>query len=89
MQTRPYTDIENADRSDIGKIALMNLGAGTLAITDTLDDCLATANRIGAGVLDDDGRCIRPITAYDVDAHTDLRYLASGDLVAVLVGDAE
>jgi hypothetical protein len=29
----------------------------------------------------------RPITADDVDCHTDLRSLMSGDLVAVIVGE--
>jgi hypothetical protein len=84
MQTKSHTEIENASADDIGKIALMNLGGGTLAIESTLSDCLSTAAGCGMTTLDDDapgGQ--RPITAADVDDRTDLRYLASGDLVAV------
>jgi hypothetical protein len=84
MQTKSHTEIENASADDIGKIALMNLGGGTLAIEPTLADCLSTAAGCGMTTLDDDapgGQ--RPITAADVDDRTDLRYLASGDLVAV------
>ena len=90
MQTVAYTEIDNSGASDIGKTALLNINGGTLAIADTLDECLAEAASCGMTTLDDDapgGQ--RPITAADVDDHTDLRYLASGDLVAVIVGDAE
>ena len=84
MQNKSYTEIENASATDIGKIALMNLGCATLAIENTLANCLATAAVCGMTTLDDDapgGQ--RPIAESDVDDSTDLRYLASGDLVAV------
>lgn len=90
MQTVAYDQIDNATAADIGKIALMTVGAGTLAIADTLDECLDEAAACDITTLDDDapgGQ--RPVTADDVDDHTDLRYLASGDLVAVIVGETE
>lgn len=79
MQTVPYTEIEHAEESDMGKIALYCLGGNTLAIEDTLDDCIrvaqdCTGEQIDRGTIDD---------------HTDLYYLTSEDLVAVEVGPAE
>ncbi len=86
MQTVSYTKIPNAEKSDIGKTCLMALGCNPIAIEDTLDECQATALAVCASKLDEDDG---PITADDVDDHTDLRYLATGDLVAVIVGEAE
>jgi hypothetical protein len=88
MQTLSYAEIENAESTDIGKIALINFGGATLAIEGTLEECLVTAASCGMTTLDDEapgGQ--RPITADDVDCHTDLRSLMSGDLVAVIVGE--
>jgi hypothetical protein len=77
MQTVSYTEIENAEQSDIGKIALYCLGGATLAIENTLDECIKTAE-------DCTGEKIG-----DIDTHTDHAYLTTADLVAVIVGPAE
>lgn len=45
MRTRSYKQIEHAEQSDIGKIAL--IGGNTLAIEDTAEECLATALSCG------------------------------------------
>jgi hypothetical protein len=63
MQTLSYAEIENAESTDIGKIALINFGGATLAIEGTLEECLVTAASCGMTTLDDEapgGQ--RPIT---------------------------
>ena len=88
MKSMAYTEIPNADKTDIDKICLMQLGCNPLAIEDTLEQCLATASACGMTIRD--GECgERPITVDDVDDHTDIRYLADGDLVAVLITDVD
>lgn len=84
MKEMAYTEIPNAEKTDIGKTCLMQLGCNPLAIEDTLEQCLATAAECGMTMRDDDNG-ERPITVDDVDDHTDMRYLANGDLVAVLI----
>jgi len=80
MQTVAYTDIDHAEESDIGKIALMSAdGCGVLAIEDTLDACIATAERCTGETISSD----------DIDTRTDLHYLTNDDLVAVEVGESE
>lgn len=81
-----YNEIDNAEHSDIGRVALMTLGGPTLAIEDTLAECIATAQKLEmtVTVVDDDGnKTDRLITADDVDTRTDRRYLNSNSLVAV------
>ena len=90
MKSMAYTEIPNADKTDIDKICLMQLGCNPLAIEDTLEQCLATAAECGMTMRDDDNdNGERPITVDDVDDHTDMRYLANGDLVAVLITDVD
>jgi len=79
MQTIPYTEIEHAEKSDIGKTALYHLGGNTLALEDTLDDCVCVAQDCTGEQIDRDS----------IDNHTDLYYLTGDDLVAVEVGPAE
>lgn len=88
MKTMAYTEIPNAEKPDIGRICLMPLGCTPLAIEDTLEQCLETASACGMTIRD--GECgERQITVDDVDDHTDMRYLADGDLVAVLITDVD
>ena len=84
MQTVAYTDIEHATEADIGRIALYWVRGNTLAIEDTLDECLRVANACLA-----DGCTGEHIDRSDIDDHTDLYYLTSEDLVAVVVGEAD
>jgi len=63
--------------ADIGKVALYQVGCDPLAIEDTLDKCIQVASECTGD----------PIETDDIDDHTDLRYLAGGDLVAVEVGE--
>jgi len=71
----PYTEIDSAEATDADNIALYHLGERTLAIEDTLDECLAVASE-----------CLgETISEGDVDDHTDHRYLNTGDLVAAIV----
>jgi len=89
-QTLAYTEIPTAEKTDIGKTCLMQLGCNPLAIEDTLEQCLATAAACGMTTRDDECESgQRPITEDDVDDHSDLNYLANGDLVAVLITDVE
>lgn len=78
MHTMPYTEIEHAEKSDIGKICLMGLGCSPMAIEDTLAECIATANKCGSEIEES-----------NVDDRTDLYYLKNGDLVAVEIVDVE
>ena len=88
MKETAYTEIPNAEKTDIGKTCLMQLGCNPLAIEDTLEKCLETAAECGMTMRDDECECgERPITVDDVDDHTDMMYLANGDLVAVLITD--
>lgn len=87
MKQMAYTEIPTAEKTDIDKICLMQLGCNPLAIEDTLEQCLATASACGMTIRDDGGE--RQITVDDVDDHTDMRYLADGDLVAVLITDVD
>jgi len=75
MQTVPYTDIEYGVHSDIGKICLM-IGSLTLAIEDTLEDCIHASENCTGDAIARDG----------IDDHTDLHYLTTDDLVAVIIG---
>ena len=77
MQTMAWSEIEEAGRDDVGRVALMNLGGRTLAIEATLEACLETWNRVSG----------EQVTAADVDIHTDRVYLTTGTLVAVEVGE--
>ena len=74
MNYIPYTEIDGAEDTDIGKTCLMYLGGRTIAIEDTLDECIETARGIGIDVDRD-----------EIDDHTDLLYLVAGDLIAVVV----
>ena len=87
MKTMAYTEIPTAEKTDIDKICLMQLGCNPLAIEDTLEQCLATAAGCGMTMRDECGE--RLITVDDVDDHTDMRYLKDGDLVAVLITDVD
>lgn len=73
-----YTEIENADKSDIGKTCLMSVSGHALAIEETRDECIATAKRCGI-----------EFNEADIDDHTDLAYLNPSDLVIVDVVDVE
>ncbi len=85
-QTLAYTEIPTAQKTDIGKICLMQIGCDPLAIEDSLEQCLATAAACGMTTRDDECDFVqRSITEADVDDHTDMKYLANGDLVAVLI----
>lgn len=79
MQTVPHTEIEHARASDIGRIALHRLGGDTLAIADTLDECVRIAEKCTG----------ERITLDSIDTHTDLSCLTSADLVAVEIGPAD
>ena len=74
MKYIPYTEIDGAEAGDIGKTCLMHLGGRTIAIEDTLDECMETARGIGIDVDRD-----------EIDDHTDPMYLVAGDLIAVVV----
>jgi len=77
MQTVSWKNIDQAEAADVGKIALYAMGCNPLAIEDTLEECIAVASD-----------CIgEPVETDDIDDRTDLVYLCSGDLVAVIVGE--
>lgn len=73
----PYTEIPNADRSDIGKVALYCPYGNTLAIEDTLEQCLATAERCTGERID------------PADVVTDNREVTNMDLVATEIIDED
>jgi hypothetical protein len=77
MQTISHNEIDNAEAADIGKYCLMVVGCNPLAIEDTIDECVATAEYCTGETIDRN----------DIDDHTDLCYLATGDLVMVLIGE--
>jgi len=78
MNRIPYTEIETATADDIGKTCLMQLGCNPLAIEPTLAECIDTARGVGMQIDED-----------EIDDHTDLVYLSSGDLVAVVICEPE
>lgn len=76
MHTIAYTEIEHAEKTDIGKIALCYLSGPTLAIEDLLSDAIRVAE---ANAFE---RLPEP------DTHTDPAYLDGDTLIAVIVGAA-
>ena len=69
-----YTEIENADKSDIGKTCLMAVSGHALAIEETLEECIAAAKR-----------CWIEFDESEIDDGTDFQYLKMDDLVVVNV----
>jgi len=67
MKTKSYTDIPQAESTDIGKIALMDTGCNPMAIESTVEKCLATCHCCGMTTLDDAGDP-RPMTLADCEA---------------------
>ena len=85
-KTVPYTEVENADESDVGKMALIQADVATLCIEESLDECLETARRLDFDTRDDDEETgSRPINESDIKTSADMQ----GDLVAVWIGPAD
>lgn len=76
MQTISYTEIENANVEDIGRVAIMWANGPVLGIGDDLAEAVAEATRATG---DDDWSM--------VDDHTDRANWTIDMLVAVEVGD--
>ena len=76
MHTIAYTEIEHAEKSDIGKIAICYPGGATLSIRSALSDAIIEASTNAGEKLP------------QPDTHTDPVYLDSNTLMAVIVGPA-
>ena len=79
MQTVKWSDLEYVQKSDVGRIAVISGNGPTLAVENTLGECVDAINDIGSP---DD-----PITIDDIDCHTDPRYLTNEDVCAVEIGE--
>jgi hypothetical protein len=66
MRELCYTEIHNAEKNDIGKIALMADGCNPLAIEQTIDECLRVCIECGIEARDENGDP-RPMTLSDCD----------------------
>jgi hypothetical protein len=66
MNELSYTEIPNAEKSDIGKICVMADGCNPLAIEDTIEDCLRVCLDCGMESADENGDP-RPMTSEDCE----------------------
>ena len=76
MKTRSFTEIENAERSDIGKIAVLGMGSWTIAIEDTLEKCIEVMQSIDPAYED-----------FTMDTFAHPSTANYGDIIAVEVVD--
>jgi len=66
MNELSYTEIPNAEKSDIGKICVMASGCSPLAIESTIEDCLQVCLDCGMEARDENGDP-RPMTIEDCE----------------------
>ena len=67
MNEKSYRDIPNAEREDIGRVALIEEGCNPLCIEDNIETCLATCTACGMQTIGDDGE-LRDMTMADCEA---------------------
>ena len=66
MNEKSYRDIPNAEREDIGRVALIEEGCNPLCIEDNIETCLATCTACGMMALDG-ASYERPMTMADCE----------------------